>query len=275
LSTRYNSFLPPLSILGKNLIFLCKSHSSDEKPTLFTHCRSVFGAIVCSKLLLGVKGGLAVGQQRWDEQGSAQNSLLFAPQGDLFYESAPEEANSVIFASAGYHVRGSALRSRGGVGVDLNGQPIQFKGFTQRFMFNNAALTLGVKRRGVLGKERAYYAVGLRGEYTLGTNLEDGASGSPYAIFFLTKTYVRKFNGGLSLFGGYEIPFGDMVGAFIEVGIHPDVTRQYFQPPIAGLNFRDPYSGETIRSIPQRSIRNLSFEVTLGFKFLRKVIYLD
>jgi hypothetical protein len=247
------------------------------KNTFFAFLLSwfAFSNLNAQSYYLGAKGGLAVGQQRWNDQSSAQNSLLFAYHGDLFYESAPEDATSVSFAQVGYHVRGSAFRFRSGVGVDVNGQPIEYKGFTQRFEFNNIALVLGVKKRGVLGRERAYYAVGLRGEYTVSTNLGDGSTGGAYAAIYPTQNFVRKFNGGLSLFGGYEMPFSDLTGAFIEVGVHPDVTRQYFQPPITGLNWRDPFSGTTIGSVPQRSIRNLSFEVTLGFRFLRKIIYTD
>ncbi len=222
----------------------------------------------------GPKGGLAIGSQRFDGSGTFDNSLLFKYQGDIFIESAPEDATSVMYAQVGYHVRGHARRFRAGAFDNGSGQLVKVDGFTQNFTFNNIALGVGFKRRNVLNKENAYYAIGVRGEYTMSTNLSDGNTGGIYALYFPTKDFVKKFNFGMTLAGGYEFPFSDLSGAFVEFSVHPDVTRQYFQPGINNLNITDPF-GQRINSIPEQSSRNLSIELTVGFRFLRKVVYTD
>lgn len=226
--------------------------------------------------VFGVKGGLTMGTQRWNQSGSYDNSILFKYHGAAFIESAPEDATSVMFAQAGYHVRGSAFRFRKSVGTTVGGTQVNIPAYTQEFRFNNLSLLLGFKRRGVLNNENAFYTFGLRGEYTLNNNLPScSAPFSGYYYFSQCQDYVRKFNFGLSVSGGYEFKFSEFFGSFIEVSILPDVTKQYFQPPITGLNYYDPYTGNRISSIPEQSIRNLTLEVSIGFRFLRKVIYVD
>ena len=222
----------------------------------------------------GPKGGLAIGTPRFDGSGTFNNSLLFKYQGDIFIESAPEDATSVMYAQVGYHVRGHARRFRSGAYDNGSGQLVKVDGFTENFAFNNLSVGVGFKRRNVLNKENAYYAIGIRGEYTMSTNLPDGNTGGIYALYFPTKDFVKKFNFGMTLAGGYEFPFSDLSGAFVEFSVHPDVTRQYFQPGINNLNITDPF-GQRINSIPEQSSRNLSIELTVGFRFLRKVVYTD
>jgi hypothetical protein len=209
----------------------------------------------------GVKGGLAIGNQRFDGSGTFDNSLLFKYQGDAFIESAPEDPTSVMYASLGYHVRGHARRFRSGAFENGTGQIVKYDAFTQNFMFNNISLGVGFKRRNVLNREQAYYAIGIRGEYTLNTNLDDGLNSG--------------FNFGMTLSGGYEFPFSELAGAFVEFSVHPDITRQYFQPGINNLNITDPFTGQRITGIGEQSSRNLSMEITIGFRFLRKIIYTD
>ncbi len=225
----------------------------------------------------GVKGGLTIANQRFNSGGTYDNGLLFKYHGDLFIENAPEDLTSVLYAQVGYHTRGHARRFRQGVAINYSNNSLtSVSGFTQQFVFNNLALIVGVKRRGVLNSERAYYGVGLRAEYTLSTNLPETNPNLPlyYALSYPQKDFVRKFNYGLTLSGGYEFPFSDLIGGFVELNVHPDISRQYFQPAI-NATFRDFFSGETITGIPEQSIRNLTFELTLGFRFLRKVIYVD
>jgi Outer membrane protein beta-barrel domain len=224
----------------------------------------------------GVKGGLAIGSQRWNQGGSYDNSLLFKYQGSIFIESAPEDPTSVMFAEAGYHVRGSAFRYRRSVGVTVSGSQVEIPAYTQEFRFNNLALILGFKRRGVLNRPDAFYTIGLRGDYTLNTTLPSCQTPQTgYYFFSQCSEFVRKFNFGLSVSGGYEFKFTDLIGSFVELSVHPDITKQYFQPPVSGLNYYDPYTGGRINSIPEQNIRNISFEVTLGFRFLRKIEYID
>ena len=221
----------------------------------------------------GVKGGLAIGNQRFNGSGTFDNGLLFKYHGDAFIESAPEDNTSVMYAQLGYHVRGHARRYRSGGYQTGTGQVVKVDAFTQNYEFNNISLGVGFKRRHVAGKENAYYAIGVRGEYTLNTNLE--AAGASGFLYGLVDDYVKKFNFGMSITGGYEFPFSDLAGAFVELSVHPDVTKQYFQPGIGNLNITDPNTGQRITGISEQSSRNLSIELTVGFRFLRKIVYTD
>ena len=218
----------------------------------------------------GMKGGLSIGSQRWGDGGTYDNSLLFQYHGAAFIENAPENNTSVLFAQAGYHIRGSAYRYRKSTGIGIDGSSVTVPAFTQQFKFNNIALIVGAKRRGVLGRENAFYSIGLRGEYTVSTNLE--AANAFFSYYSQPqKEFTRKINYGLSVAGGYEFALSDMVGSFIEVSIHPDISKQYFRPPFVGW---DPIQRQNV-TVPEQSIRNLSIEISLGFKFLRKIEYVD
>jgi hypothetical protein len=223
----------------------------------------------------GIKGGLAVGNQSFNNGGTTSNGLLFKLYGDLLIESAPADNSGVMYMQVGYHPRGHAKRFQNGVYINSQGQQQAFEGFTQEFIFHNAGLTLGFKKRNVLNNPKAYYTLGLRGEYTIKDNLATASSGGGvYSLYNPTSEFVNKFVYGLSLGGGYEFAFSELTGGFVEFSVHPDIGRQYFQPAIQ-VNFRDPFSGQTITSIPEQSIRNLSFEITVGFRFLRKIEYID
>ncbi len=224
----------------------------------------------------GIKGGLTAANQRFSSGGTYNNGLLFNYHGALFIENAPDDPTSVLYAQIGYHSRGHARRYQKGVVANYQTNQLQVaNGFTERFVFNNLSAQVGVKRRGVLNNENAYYAFGLRGEYTLKTNLPDGTNlPGIFALYYPTKDFVKKINYGFSLSGGYEFPFSDLIGGFAELSIHPDISKQYFQPPIT-LNITDPFSGQPIGTIPEQSIRNLTFEITVGFRFLRKIVYVN
>jgi hypothetical protein len=220
----------------------------------------------------GIKGGLAVGNQSFNNGGTTSNGLLFRPYGDLLIESAPADNSSVMYLQVGYHPRGHAKRFNGTYIDPITNQSIG--SFTQEFVFHNVGLTVGFKKRNVLNNPNAYYLLGLRGEYTVSDNLFDAsaAGGGVFALYGLSSTFVNKFVYGFSLGGGYEFAFSDLTGGFVEFSVHPDIGRQYFQPAIG--NIFDRYSGQNV-TIPEQSIRNLSFEITVGFRFLRKIEYID
>jgi hypothetical protein len=222
----------------------------------------------------GIKGGLAVGNQSFNNGPTTSNGLLFKPYGDLFIESAPTDNSGVMYFQVGYHPRGHAKRFPSGAYINSQGQQQAFESFSQEFIFHNVGLTVGFKKRNILNNPNAYYILGLRGEYTVKDNLVTASSGGIYSLYNPTTEFVNKFVYGLTLGGGYEFPFSELTGGFVEFSVHPDIGRQYFQPALQ-VNFRDPFSGQTITSIPEQSIRNLSFEVTIGFRFLRKIEYID
>lgn len=204
----------------------------------------------------GVRVGPSVGFQQWN--GFDQNAL-FAYHGAVFIESFTEDSPSSLYAQVGYFTRGSAFRS------------FSFNGFSlsQGFKFNNLSLTVGAKNifRDV-GSTKAFYTVGIRGDYTLSTNLtEYDRFGSP---FYPNDEFVNKINYGLSIGGGIQYQLSEFIGGSLEVTINPDVSKQYQQPQLD--NIINPYTNQQT-SINAREIRNLSIDISLSIRFLRKVEY--
>lgn len=212
-----------------------------------------------------------MGVQQWD---GFQQDALFSYHVAAFVETVEENDAFNLFAQAGYHIRGSALRNR--QLFNLNGDLFNLP--TQNFEFRNAVLTLGGKQKKPLGlsENKYYYGFGLRGEFTLSTNLAEYEAANEFiggVGFYPQEGPVRRFNYGAYLAGGIEFPFGDLIGGLVEVSINPDFSRQYFQPEIG--NVIDPFRPGQSRTVGERSIRNLTFEVTLGLRFIRRVIVLD
>lgn len=213
----------------------------------------------------GVKSGLTLGTQKWN---GSDRSPLLRYHGVLFVESAKNEKSS-FYAQTGFHVRGSAVRY--GAYQDQSG--VFRQGFTDGYQFRNVSISTGIKQKFAYKDAIKYfYGLGLRGEYTINTNLPKG--NNVYSLYFPIDdpNTVRRFNGGLDFIGGFEMKFSDLIGGILQFTLSPDVTKQYFSVPIP--NVRDPYSGQSV-TIPAQDIRNLSLEISLGLRFLRKVVYVD
>ena len=219
--------------------------------------------------VFGIKGGLTMGTQKWN--GFQQDPLL-KWHGIASIESLDEEDNFSVFAQAGYHLKGSAIRGRNFFSP-INGNI--YRPPAPQFIFKNASLTLGGKKKYQFGEaSKVFLLFGLRGDYTIGTNLKEyepinDANGS---LYFPDDEFVRNWNYGMTFGGGFEVPFTDLIGGVLEFTVNPDFSRQYFQPSIA--NVYNPYLG-TNTTLPERSIRNITFEITAGFRFLRIVEYVD
>ncbi len=214
----------------------------------------------------GLKGGITIGNQQWDS--FTERDPLLKYHGILFVESAPEVDNAAgLFAQLGYHIKGSALRSQNFFNPDFNL-------VTRDFQFRNLSLGAGAKQKFDLGGPRGYYLIGIRFDYTLSTNLDayEELNNRTGGLFFPTNDFVNEFNYGLIVGGGFEFAFAELISGILEFTINPDITRQYFQPEIP--NVYDPYRNQN-RTIPERSIRNLTFEITLGLRFWNKVEYID
>lgn len=207
--------------------------------------------------IFGPKGGLTIGSQNWN---GIERDPLLSYHAALYMEGNDNPDNA-LFAQIGYHTRGSAE------------QVLFFSGasnFRQRqaFQFNNAALTVGAKKRFKQDKaNRAYYGFGVRIEYTLSTNLDQYSS---YGGYFPVEGFVNKLNYGGTIKLGQEYAFSDVLGAFVEIGVHPDFSNQYAQPQIP--NVISPFTGNTI-TLREQTIRNITFELSIGLRILRKVIY--
>ncbi|MEQ1745025.1 MAG: hypothetical protein ABMA02_06355 [Saprospiraceae bacterium] len=231
-------------------------------------CLVVFGQISAQSTAYVFHGGLSMGFQRWANYFDRQP--LFKTHAALSVESVNnDDDHTSIFAQIGYHVRGSATRLRFlqavGGGVET---------ISEEFRFNNLSLILGYKQKFPLGEKTKYfYYGGLRGDYTLSTNIDElGVSQNIYlAAYYPSIGAMNRWMVGASAGGGIEFPFSDLVGGQLTISVHPDFLLQYYRPAFG--NLIDPFNpGQTI-PVQELSIRNLSLEISFGIRLLRKVVY--
>lgn len=229
----------------------------------------IIGSTAAQSTAFVIQGGPTVGRQRWDN--NFDNQLLFKYHGALAIESYENENNrNTLYLQMGYHVKGSANRfTYTTIGQGINR-------FTVEFRFTNLSLILGAKQKIPLGSgpNRLVYFGGIRGDYTVGTNLKELAQGNIFLqSIYPQEGFVKKFMFGLTLGTGIELPFSELVGGQITLSIHPDLTNQYNQPPIP--NVINPNSPGQTYTIPERRIRNLTLELSFGVRLLKKVVYVD
>ena len=226
----------------------------------------VFGQTAAQSTAFVLQGGLTVGFQKWDN--SFDRQPLYKFHGALSVESVDNDNDNIsIFAQLGYHIRGSATRFRfyfQGGGIDQ---------FSEQFQFRNLSMVLGGKQKFQLGERSKYfYFAGIRGDYTLNTNIDELGISNPYApLYYPQVGFMNRWMVGVSIGGGLEIPFSELVGAQLMLSVHPDFLYQYNQPAIP--NVIDPNNPGQNITIRERQIRNLSIELSLGLRLLRKVVY--
>ncbi len=202
----------------------------------------------------GPKGGLSLAQQ---STRGYQRDVLFAYHGALYMESLSEEDKYALFGQIGYHQRGSAIRTP--AFTNMNGNRIPAR--TRKSIFGNVAFQLGGKQKFDLGLwSKWYFGVALRGEYNLSVELPD--------IYETLEDQVTKFVYGVTASIGMEYMFSELVGGLIEFSVHPDFSDQIIIPAQRAINNPN-------QIIPENRVRNVTYEITLGFRFLRKVIYVD
>ncbi len=219
----------------------------------------------------GIKGGLTIAQQEWND---FERDPLFAYHGAVFIESLPESARFSLLAQLGYHVKGSTIRYRFlGTGGDIFTPP------AESFEFYNLSLMAGAKQVfNIMGNSGVYYLLGLRLDYTLDTNLDAYGplidNNPQFAGYYPIDSYdlIRRFNYGFTAGGGLQFPFSEFVGMNLELRVNPDFSVQYQQPAIS--NVTNPYNNQPT-TLPERQIRNLTFELSLGLRLLRKIEYVD
>ena len=231
------------------------------------------GELSAQGFYFGVKGGATIGTQNWN---GFERDPLWKYHGIAFIESISENQPFALFLQAGFHQKGSAIRNRNFQDPFNPGQVIRPPAF--EFIFHNISLTLGAKQKfDFTGSTKAYYLLGIRGDYTVDTNLDVYNSfierNPAYAFFPIDEDFfIQEFNYGVTFGGGLEFNFTEFIGGLLEFTVNPDLSTQYRQPEIP--NVRDPNTGNT-RTIPERNIKNITFEITLGLRFLRKVEYID
>ena len=223
----------------------------------------------------GVKGGLLVGFQQWNS--GTQRDALLSWHGIAFLESTPEENAFSVFVQAGYHKRGGAIRTRAFTFIDrITGAERRFTGNTTKYIFNNASLAFGGKQKYNFGEgnTKVYYLIGVRGEYTINTNLEEYEERNRLfgTLYYPEDQFVRRLNYGVIIGGGFEFPLTELVGMVVELTVNPDFSKQYRQPPIP--NVYNPYTMQTY-DLASQELSNTSLELTVGFRFWRKIEYID
>ena len=224
----------------------------------------------------GIKGGLTIGTQRWDQ--SFDRSPLFRYHGIVFIESVEEDSRFSLFAQAGYHLKGSAIRTFPVTFQRPDGSFAQLPSNAIPFEFRNISVTAGGKQKFDLGLSSSlYYLLGIRGDYTLSTQLRPSfiEEDDPYAFIYPFDDFVNKFNYGIIVGGGIEFPFSEYVAGVLELTVNPDFSKQYNQPEIRNVINPNPGGGNNLITIPERQITNLTMEITLGIRFLHKIEYID
>jgi hypothetical protein len=223
----------------------------------------------------GIKGGVTAGTQKWDN--SFQREPLFRYHLAGFIESHSDQDKFSVYAQAGYHIKGSSIRTF----AQVIQTPTGFKsinGSNNPFEFKNISLVLGGKQKyDFRHSTKVYYSLGIRGDYTIGSQLRPEGIDESNSYFFIYPfdEFVNKFNYGVMAGGGIQFDFTDLVGGFIEININPDFSYQYNQPEIRNVRNPNPLSSTSSITIPQRQITNTTFELTFGIRFLHKIIYVD
>lgn len=212
----------------------------------------------------GAKGGGAMNLQSWGSGGgdvSLNRSPMFSLNGDAFIESLDPLQKGSLYASLGFHTRGSGLRY-----FSVN----NLFNDVLRYRFHNVVLELGAKKTlAQRGELFPYFILGVRGEYTVGNNLDNLVTFNT----FVYPEFIRKFNYGVTAGGGFELPMSELANVFLEFALMPDLSFQYEQLPI--YNIRSPWPPYNRINLGLTQVRNLSIEIKAGVKFLRKVEYID
>ncbi len=217
--------------------------------------------------VFGIKGGPTVAFQQWN---SFERDPLLRYHGAVFIESLDDE-QFTLFAQAGYHIKGSSIFFP--AFVNQNGN--RFSSFNRTFQFRNASLILGAKQKFDFGvSNKLFYSFGVRGDYTISTQLrpEGVDETDPFFFIYPFEGFVNEFNYGITVGGGLEVPLSELVGFSLEATINPDFSLQYNQPDIPNVIVPG-VSGNGV--IGERRIRNITIEVTVGLRFLRKIEYVD
>jgi len=214
---------------------------------------------------IGTKAGLSLGNQNWN---GGERNALFSYHANVFIETRDPEYKGSLYAQCGLHSRGSNIGFRGLIGNSRNA-----------YKFRNISLTLGAKK--VLDNEimgaRPYYFLGIRGEYTLKHNMEEiqriyleilndqtqQINTTLPSFVTAEPAFVNDFVYGISMGGGFQFYGSEYFNTALEFTLSPDLNFQYNRlPGQAG-------STEALQ------IRNVTFEISVVFRFLREIIYED
>lgn len=177
-----------------------------------------------------------------------------------YIESSSEINPNAMYFSAGYHVKGSAINTYDY--YDTNGD--KYEGSSSSIEFHNLSTSIGFKQRRELGENHYSYGFGLRGDFNLKSEY-----GSLYHGLQGTENH---FTWGVNVHAGFEYPISEVVSTVIEIGFYPDLKEQIYIPyQETGYTYED--GSELI--IPESTLTNIVFEARIGFRFWKKVVYID
>lgn len=215
-------------------------------PLLFLFLVALPATSVAQYSIWSVRVGPSLGFQKWNGVGSTQPLLGY--HGAVAVESYEPGNPFAFFAELGYHLRGSSKRIQGG---QTNGG-LNYDPYTIRNSFHNIGLAFGGRKH--FGEfNQFYYMLALRGEITAAFELQNYYQG--------LNQDVRRFNYGLDVGGGINIPLGYHMG-FLQIQLQPDLSRQIYSLPISGYDyFGNPYV------FPEQRVINYSFELSVGIRF--------
>ncbi len=203
----------------------------------------------------GMKGGLTIGTQSWN---GGERDPLFAYNGSLFLESVNDSISLSFFGQLGYAAKGSAIVSNSFYNPQTM---VTTPRRIYRQPFNQVSLIIGARNLHRLTESiNGYYALGLRGDYLVSYEL----------AFSNIDDYVNKFNYGVTLGGGLEFHFADSpIALQFEIQFHNDLSKQIFFENITVVD-----RNGNIRTQSQNVV-NRAIDITLGFKFIRRVEWVD
>lgn len=213
-----------------------------------------------------LKLGPTMAFQRWN---SFDQGPRFGYHLDLQIEEMTRAGTS-LYASLGYHERGSAIRTRSVRFTDpRNMREVRLAAQKTSFLFGNAVLVLGAKKPVEVLRRSGFVGLGVRGERSMRTQFaperERANLVQAFGASYPSDGFVQRWLYGIDLSAGLDIPLGTRLDLVAEVRLSPDLSSQYFQPT---LDFYDPVAGGN-RTAPERRIRNVSFEFSLGLRWWR------
>jgi hypothetical protein len=177
-------------------------------------------------------------------------------------ESSSDISPNALYARLGYHIKGSAVNSRAYYdpisGASSSGE-------SQSIEFHNLSVSVGAKQRREVGNNFVSYGFGIRGDFNLKTEYDP--------IFVGLTGTENNFTYGLDIDIGFEFPLSELVSTTIEFGFSPDLGEQIYIPQ-QNTGYYYPNSSQEV-IIQESSIKNIVFELRVGFRFWRKVIYID
>lgn len=176
-------------------------------------------------------------------------------------ESSSDISPNAALISLGYHTKGYAINSYGYYNPNTGGES---PGSSSAMEFHNLSLSLGIKQRKEVGANFLSYGFGARLDYNLSADFDPVFSG--------LQGTQNQFTYGINLDIGFEFPISELVSTTIEFGFSPDLSAQIFIPR-QDTGYQNVNGDPVI--IQESLLKNVVFEARAGFRFWRKIEYID